>query len=200
MEEIFWGWGLFAKLLGLNRTHFCKSREKLSFIGIYIWGYYQNLIYFPRILNTFLREFSFTLNTKIITCLQFQIYTHSSTGNFSPPIPVFDWVIFCCGNLIIHQRKKKWKWEKHKFYDEKQKSIKKVNIWAFFILNLPQLTTDVVYYKLRNYNWSEIVSGTHLAQYCPWVTFILNFSLEIWKNVLMLLPQVLSTSLLSPGS
>ena len=31
--------------------------------------------------------------------------TCSYTNNFLSPIPVFDRLIFCCGNLIIHQKK-----------------------------------------------------------------------------------------------
>ena len=31
---------------------------------------------------------------------------YSSTDNFGPSIPVSDRLIFCCGNLILHQKKK----------------------------------------------------------------------------------------------
>ena len=41
------------------------------------------------------------------------VLPYSSTDNFLSPIPVFDWLIFCCGNSILHQKKekkkKKWK-------------------------------------------------------------------------------------------
>ena len=30
----------------------------------------------------------------------------SSTDKFYLPISVSDWLIFCCGNLILHQKKK----------------------------------------------------------------------------------------------
>ena len=36
------------------------------------------------------------------------------TGKFLSLIPVSDRLIFCCGNLILHL-KKKWKWEKQFF-------------------------------------------------------------------------------------
>ena len=35
-------------------------------------------------------------------------FTKSSTDNFLSPIPASDWLIFCYGNLILHQEKK-WK-------------------------------------------------------------------------------------------
>ena len=31
---------------------------------------------------------------------------NSSTDKFYPPISVSDWLIFCWGNLILHQKKK----------------------------------------------------------------------------------------------
>ena len=41
------------------------------------------------------------------------VLPYSSTDNFLSPIPVFDWLILCCGNSILHQKKekkkKKWK-------------------------------------------------------------------------------------------
>ena len=37
--------------------------------------------------------------------------TYSSTDSWKPPIYLSDWLIFCCGNLMLHQKKKmKWKW------------------------------------------------------------------------------------------
>ena len=32
--------------------------------------------------------------------------TYSSTDSWKPPIHVSDWLIFYCGNLILHQKKK----------------------------------------------------------------------------------------------
>ena len=32
--------------------------------------------------------------------------TQSSTGNFLSPIPVSDWLIFCCENSKLYQKKK----------------------------------------------------------------------------------------------
>ena len=34
-------------------------------------------------------------------------YTNSSNENFLSPIPVSGCLVFCCGNLILHQKKKK---------------------------------------------------------------------------------------------
>ena len=51
--------------------------------------------------------------------------THSSTDIFLSPIPVSVWLIFCCGNLILH-RKKNENDENTFFFDEKQlKNAKK---------------------------------------------------------------------------
>ena len=44
--------------------------------------------------------------------------------NLLSQIPVSDSLIFSCGNLILGQQKKKWKWQKHThFNDEKQKKM-----------------------------------------------------------------------------
>ena len=34
---------------------------------------------------------------------------YSSADSWKPPIHVSDWLIFCCGNLILYQKKKKRK-------------------------------------------------------------------------------------------
>ena len=47
-------------------------------------------------------------------------FAYSSADSWKPRIHVSDWLILCCGNLMLYQ-KKKWKWPKHKFCDEKQK-------------------------------------------------------------------------------
>ena len=51
----------------------------------------------------FVRGKNFNINGFTST---YQLY--SSTDNLlSPiPIPVSDWLIFCCGNLMLHQKKK----------------------------------------------------------------------------------------------
>ena len=54
---------------------------------------------------------------------------HSSTDNFLSTVLVSDWLIFCCENLIVHQKKNEN--DKNKFFDEKQqdkKNAKKVDI------------------------------------------------------------------------
>ena len=40
------------------------------------------------------------------TAKQQKTQTHSSADTYRPPIHVSDWLILCCGNLILHQRKK----------------------------------------------------------------------------------------------
>ena len=34
------------------------------------------------------------------------LYTYSLTGNFLTPIFASDWLKFCCGNLILNQKKR----------------------------------------------------------------------------------------------
>ena len=46
-----------------------------------------------------------------------------SIYEFLPPIPLSGWLIFCCGNLILQQKKKKLKWQKQNFFDENQQKI-----------------------------------------------------------------------------
>ena len=63
----------------------------------------------------------------IIMLTQKSCLTYSSTDNYLSPIPVSDWLIFYCGNSIIHQ-KKKWKWQKQIFDDKQQKNAMKVYV------------------------------------------------------------------------
>ena len=44
-------------------------------------------------------------------------YLCNSTDNFLSPIPVSDWLIFCCGNLILHQKKEQKIKKPHIFLD-----------------------------------------------------------------------------------
>ena len=50
------------------------------------------------------------------------MFTYGSGDSQRPPIRISDWLIFFCGNLMIHQ--KETKLQKHKFYDEKKKTNK----------------------------------------------------------------------------
>ena len=50
-------------------------------------------------------------------------FTYGSADNFLSPIPVFDWLIFCCRNLILHQKRNEN--DKNKFFDEKQQKMPK---------------------------------------------------------------------------
>ena len=43
------------------------------------------------------------LNQSDYKIFQTSILTYSFTDNFLSPIAIFDWLIFCCGNLILHQ-------------------------------------------------------------------------------------------------
>ena len=53
-------------------------------------------------------------------------YAYNSTDSWKLPIHVSDWLILCCGNLILHKKRNE-NHKKHKFYNEKQqKNAKKV--------------------------------------------------------------------------
>ena len=56
---------------------------------------------FSRNIKYSLYAMLFLSNTKNYEAIFF--YTYSSTYSFLSPIPVSDWLIFCCGNLILHQ-------------------------------------------------------------------------------------------------
>ena len=79
-------------------------------------------------------------NLQSILC-KVREYSKSSTDNFLPPIPISDWLIFCCRNLILHE-KKNWKWQKHKSYDKNKRKMPKKNeyenkLWHFLLWNRP---------------------------------------------------------------
>ena len=44
--------------------------------------------------------------TKQETAIKKLYYTYSFADNFGPSIPVSDWLILPCGNLIVHENKK----------------------------------------------------------------------------------------------
>ena len=56
---------------------------------------------FSRNIKYSLYTMLFLSNTKHYEAIFF--YTYSSTYSFLSPIPVSDWLIFCCGNSILHQ-------------------------------------------------------------------------------------------------
>ena len=57
---------------------------------------------------TFLREQIKTLNVANYFCRKYHHGclkgSYSYTDSWKPPIHVSDWLIFCCGNLILHQK------------------------------------------------------------------------------------------------
>ena len=53
-------------------------------------------------------------------------YTYSSNDNFLSPITVSDCLVFCCGNLTLHQEKRN-KYDKNRnFMIKIKKSLKKI--------------------------------------------------------------------------
>ena len=77
----------------------------------------------------------------IFLTLNFDV-TYSSTDNFLSSNPVYDWLTFCCANLILYQ-KKEMKMIKKRFFDEKQNNAKKIICKlrvAFFTLNSHDIT------------------------------------------------------------
>ena len=69
--------------------------------------------YHPKIIGDILKNVKKKNNKKTSAFV-----TYSSTDSWRSPIPVSDWLKLCCGNLILHQ-KRKGKWQKYKFSDEK---------------------------------------------------------------------------------
>ena len=66
------------------------------------------------------------------------LLVYSSTDNFLSPVPVFDWLIFCCANLILYQKrndndKKQFFWCNKKYL----RCVCKHKV-AFFPLNSSQ--------------------------------------------------------------
>ena len=47
------------------------------------------------------------------------MFSYIFADSYRPPIYASDWLIFCCGNLILHKKKINEN-DKNKFYDEKQ--------------------------------------------------------------------------------
>ena len=58
---------------------------------------------------TFLREQIKTLHVANYFCRKYHHGclkgSYSYTDSWKPPIHVSDWLIFCCGNLILHQKR-----------------------------------------------------------------------------------------------
>ena len=55
-----------------------------------------------------------------------QIYIYSFTKNSLSPVPVSDWLIFCWGNLILHQKRNKNDKYTISFHEKQLKNAKKV--------------------------------------------------------------------------
>ena len=66
------------------------------------------------------------------SCTMNNVTTCSSTDNFLSPILVSDWLILCCGNSIVHQKK----FVEKNFVEKCQGMICRYKV-AFFIMNSP---------------------------------------------------------------
>ena len=82
---------LLAMILHESSCNFSFLIVNLTHIYL---GKFLILIYHPKI-------------SLINQIFQTPILTYSSTDNFSSPISVFYWLIFCCGNSILHQIRNK---------------------------------------------------------------------------------------------
>ena len=58
--------------------------------------------------------------------------TYSFADSEKAPVHVSDRLIFCCGNLILHQIEK-WKWLKDKIYDEKHQKKMPKSGWKHYV-------------------------------------------------------------------
>ena len=91
---------LLNKTLHFHNCLFCLKTNTGIPVGIDLLPFCANLfLYFFKSKYVKKIHFSWITNTQF----------HWFTDNFLSPNPVSDWLIFCCGNLILYQ-KKKWKW------------------------------------------------------------------------------------------
>ena len=101
----------------------------------------------------------FLSHTKIHDTIFF--YTYSSTDSLLSPVPVFNWFIFCCGNLILRQKKEnKQKWLNYKFYDEKQPAHTTI-VCIHYVTSI-QFGCDL-YVKILHFLSTIISGGSHLS-------------------------------------
>ena len=94
-----------------------------SNVGVFLW-ILPNVLEQLFLKNTSGGCFWSAFQGGVFICQLLRIRAYSSTDIWTPPIHVSDWLICCCENLILYQEKK-WKWWKHKFYDEKPKKMSK---------------------------------------------------------------------------
>ena len=88
-----------------------------------------------------------------------RLFNMESTCCVCRAIPVFDWLIFCCRNLILYQKRNEN--YKSNFFVAKQKwqkSICKHNIAFVTLISSPDPWCNMLQTEKI---WYEIVSGTH---------------------------------------
>ena len=71
------------------------------------------------------------------------LYKCSSIDNFLPSIPFSDWLILCCGNLILYQKRDKKDKSTNFIMKKNKKNTKKVYEKVNFYSELAPLTCDV---------------------------------------------------------
>ena len=75
----------------------------------------------------------------IFLCAMNNVTIYGSTDNFLSPVLISDWLIFCCGNSILHQKRICWKKFCWKFRWNEiicQEIICRYKV-AFFTMNSP---------------------------------------------------------------
>ena len=117
------------------------------------------------------------------------LFILSFTDNFGSPIFVSYWLIFCCGNLIFHQ-KKKWKL-RQKFYDKKQQQKCQTSTWKQIISIEPwyKMFQTLQRRKKCNCQWNRKFGSKRrfIERESIWTFYIIMnainyFSLRIFVN------------------
>ena len=105
--------------------------------------------------NSFQRVFSFFPSFKkvhlfSIHCTIKMFSKYSSTDNFLSPVPVSDWLIFCCGNSMLYQKKNEN--DKNTIFLMKNQMPKSISRYKVIVYSkLTPLTHDVTCSKFWRY-------------------------------------------------
>ena len=108
-----------VSIAGVNFCEFCKNFQNSCFyrhVSVTESESLDSKIFSDQL--SYLRDFELVMickslkspldaRRKLNSGRLMYVLLYNSTDNFLSPIPVFDWLIFCCGNSILHQKKEK---------------------------------------------------------------------------------------------